>query len=250
MQNTDFPVIKLFSENNKYYMYDTGKNEILQITKLHYMEILELQKIGINKYTSYEKRDACYHDIISLLNKGYFKDYTTKEIKHQHDSIYNTLIERFSQDLILQVTQDCNFHCRYCLFANETHVERHHNKINMDFSTAQKAIDYLYTHSKDADIITVGFYGGEPLLNFKLIQKATEYVKHKFQLKRIKFLTTINGSLINDMIISFLAENDFELTISMDGDREYQDAHRKFAINGKNTFEIVKRNVLMIKKNK
>lgn len=247
MKYIDSPVIKLFIVDNKYYMYDPIKNIILQITKMHYNEILELQEIGISNYLSNKKQNIYYHDIISLFKKGFFRDYTVIDIKHQSDEILDTLINRFSQDLILQVTQDCNFKCRYCLFANDTHVERHHNKINMEFEIAQKAIDYLYNHSMDADVITIGFYGGEPLLNYQLIQKATEYVKNKFQLKKIKFLTTINGSLLTDKIIDFLVENDFELNISLDGDKEYQDAHRKFAINGKNTFEIVKANVIKIK---
>lgn len=47
----------------------------------------------------------------------------------------------------------------------------------MQWDVAQKSLDYLITHSKDVDKITVAFYGGEPLLNFKATPHEDEAVE-------------------------------------------------------------------------
>lgn len=42
----------------------------------------------------------------------------------------------------------------------------------------KKAIDFLKEHSQNAENRHIGFYGGEPLLNFELIERAVEYAKN------------------------------------------------------------------------
>ena len=50
----------------------------------------------------------------------------------------------------------------------------------MDFLVAQKSIDYLYLHSNKLDEVIIGFYGGEPLLEYKLIKEIIGYARKKF----------------------------------------------------------------------
>ena len=243
----DTPVIKMFIYKNNYYLYDFGKNNILQLSEEVFKEIKDLQRLGISKYINENKFTNHYCDVITLLNRGYFKSFTVERILHYQDSYLEVLLNRFLQDLILQVTQDCNFQCRYCLFANDTKLERTHKKINMDYLTAQKSVDYLYNHCADVSEVSIGFYGGEPFLNFDLIKRITKYASQKFQAKHVRFLTTTNASLLNDDIIQFMINNNFEVSISLDGDRDYQNNHRKYRANGNDTFDIVMRNVLKIK---
>lgn len=243
----DTPVIKLFMHNKKYYLYDFGKNNILQLSEGIFKEINDLQKLGIAEYINKNKSNQFYRDVITLLNRGYFKDFTVENVSHYCTPYLDMLLNRFLQDLILQVTQDCNFQCRYCLFANDTKVERNHKKINMDYLTAKKSVDYLYNHCADSNEVTIGFYGGEPFLNFDLIKRITEYANQKFQSKHVRFLTTTNASLLNDNIIEFLIKNHFAISISLDGDEDYQNNHRKYRANGKNTFDIVMHNITKIK---
>ena len=41
----------------------------------------------------------------------------------------------------------------------------------MDWTTAKKSIDFLIANSSSEETVNVGFYGGEPLLEFDLIKK-------------------------------------------------------------------------------
>lgn len=243
----DTPVIKMFIYKNNYYLYDFGKNNILQLSEGVFKEIKDLQRLGISKYINENKFTNHYCDVITLLNRGYFKSFTVERILHYQDSYLEVLLNRFLQDMILQVTQDCNFQCRYCLFANDTKFERTHKKTNMDYLTAQKSVDYLYNHCADVSEVRIGFYGGEPFLNFDLIKRITKYASQKFQAKHVRFLTTTNASLLNDDIIQFMINNHFEVSVSLDGDRDYQNKHRKYRENGNDTFDIVMKNVLKIK---
>ena len=70
------------------------------------------------------------------------------------------------------------------------------------------------------------FFGGEPLLNINGIKFAIEYV-HEFD-KNIQFSMVINGSLCTKEIASFLAKNQVEVIVSMDGPEEF---HNRARIN-------------------
>jgi uncharacterized protein len=83
--------------------------------------------------------------------------------------------------------------------------------------------------------ISIGFGGGEPLLNFSLIKKIVEYTNRKMHPhKRVDFYITTNGSLINDEIALFISQNFKQVGVSMDGSKSGNDSVRKYA-NGKGT---------------
>lgn len=73
----------------------------------------------------------------------------------------------------------------------------------------------------------LNFYGGEPLLCFKLIEKILSYLgpRNKELKKRANFSITTNGSLLTGEIIRFLSRHNFSLVLSFDG--LAQDVQRK-----------------------
>lgn len=112
-------------------------------------------------------------------------------------------------------------------------------------------IDYLYQFwNSELNIshdnrIAVGFYGGEPLLNFELIQETIRYVE-QLDLPSTKFMynMTTNAVLL-DRYMDYLAEKEFHLLLSLDGNK-YNDSYR-VAKNGKPSFDIVVSNILKLK---
>lgn len=76
--------------------------------------------------------------------------------------------------LIFEVTEKCNLNCSYCTY-NEYY--NHHSQRNSEFLSFDKArnlIDFFHINRKsisdDPNLpLTIGFYGGEPLLNINLI---------------------------------------------------------------------------------
>ena len=248
MHNNNSPIIKSFIYVGKYFFYDTFSNCLFSVSKEQYTEIILLQNIGTEAYLKLNKDTKSYYDILLLLKRGLMKSKIIDIIEHRDTVYMKELVDRCMCNITLQVTQDCNFKCRYCAFAFDNAIGRVHNKSSISMDIAKRSIDYLYDHSKDIDFLMVAFYGGEPLLNYKLITSIVEYTEKKFFTKNIEYRMTINGSLLNDEIMDFLIKYNFQIAISFDGPREIQDHHRLFKSSGNGTHDVVYNNILKLRK--
>ncbi|MDF2989337.1 MAG: Radical domain protein, partial [Eubacterium sp.] len=108
-------------------------------------------------------------------------------------------------------------------------------------------IDFYIEHSVDSDLINIGFYGGEPLIEFELIKKCILYVESISEGKNLMFTMTTNGTLLKEEIVRFLEEHGVVIRISLDGPKEVHDRSRKFAFNNFGSFDKIIENVNMIK---
>ena len=85
----------------------------------------------------------------------------------------------------------------------------------------------------------LNFYGGEPLLSFRLIRQVVSFLKDnaKKHNQTVHYSLTTNGSLLTDEIIHFLDEHKFSVELSFDG--LAQDAGRQKG-SGKKLVPIIK----------
>jgi uncharacterized protein len=117
--------------------------------------------------------------------------------------------------LYLIVSEICNFRCKYC--RQYIHGKPNQSAV-MDFSAARQAIDYFFLQAlKPTGTV---FYGGEPMINSKLILKCIEYIKSKYKNSiRADFDFTIitNGTLIDNKTAKSLAQYGVYIIISLDG---------------------------------
>lgn len=234
------PLIKLFKTVGKYYVYDTNRNIILNISSKQY-KILE------NCIEDDNQGYAEIEEIDKLRKEGFLSSNRVKEIVHPYDELASFYLENNIKMLILQVTQQCNFRCEYCVYSGN-YLTRTHSSKKMSISTAFKGIDFIINHSKNNNKINIGFYGGEPLLEFDFVKKCIEYAEEKAEGKDVEFNMTTNGSLLNDEIVEFLYKHNVSLTISLDGPKEIQDSHRKFAFTNCGSFDKVMKNIENIEK--
>lgn len=123
----------------------------------------------------------------------------------------------------LFVSQECNLACSYCYGDGG---EYRKNKMFMDESTAINFIDKFITKENSGYLIN--FFGGEPLLNFNLMKTIVAECKAKAKKHgfRIVFNMTTNGTVWNDKIAKFVAEEIGTVTISLDGPQNINDAQR------------------------
>lgn len=246
MSVSDVPIIKLFVVDHKYYIYDTCCNEILCITKELYLSMQRLLEEGMTMFIKKESNSAIKRDILLLKDRGYLSPVFIREILRSNDSYIEEMLTRCINALILQVTQNCNFSCRYCLYEQDSQPNRMHSAEKMSIETAKQSVDFLFDHAQDSRQVTLSFYGGEPFLNFKVIRDTVLYAEQKFKQKQITFHTTTNGSLLTKEIIAFLIEHNFYLMVSLDGPKHFNDRHRKFRADGRGTFDVVYKNLLQI----
>lgn len=165
-----------------------------------------------------------------LLDKGFFvpRDFNAL----QYFSKSTTHIRPSINVATFILTSVCNFQCKYCFV--ETRIKEP-LKHKMSKGTATKAVDLLKRTVKD-DFITIVFYGGEPLLEFDILQHVVTCAK-QLQLNA-KYRLITNGSVMNDKIAVFLKTNDFEVGISLDGEKQINDTMR-INTSGEGTYEIV-----------
>lgn len=90
----------------------------------------------------------------------------------------------------------------------------------MTLPVAKDCIDWIFTHvPEDLKEIEITLIGGEPLLQFSLIQEIADYTWNKYPQENYIFFTVTNGTLLTpEMKEWFLAHKKrFVLGLSLDG---------------------------------
>lgn len=234
------PFIKLLHTINAGYFYDVNRNQLVDISEESYQY---LQDLLADKEVGTEPEEITY-----LRQSGYLSDHHVEKIEHPYSQYLEDMLNRNCRKITLQVTQNCNFRCRYCVYSNDNqNSQRHHSNKVMTEETAFKAIDFLAEHSVDTSEVNIGFYGGEPLLNFDLIKKCINYAHDRFAGKECSFSMTTNASLLSEEVIDFLVKNDVNLLISFDGPKVIQDANRIYPGYSGSTYDLVRNKILLIK---
>lgn len=149
------------------------------------------------------------------------------------------------KELVLEVTTGCNMRCRYCIFGNyyDQLKRKSPSPQNMSEDVAYRAIDMYYDLIMEGKKFNperrpcVAFYGGEPLMNWDLVKKASLYARKKFG-KDVFITLTSNATLLNDDILYFFKEHDIYPLFSLDGPKNQNDKNRVNSI-GNGTFDLV-----------
>ncbi len=141
--------------------------------------------------------------------------------------------------LVLNVTNTCNLSCGYCYEYGEDRLS-HSPPRAMSWEVARRAVDFLFEHSGQSDRVSLTFFGGEPLLNFKLIRQTVDYAEQRATElgKHIDFSLTTNATLLTRQVIDFLAEHRIGVTVSIDGPRELNDRLRVFP-SGRGSYDVI-----------
>lgn len=227
------PFIKLLSYKNKlYFVYDVNRNELKNITGETYNI---LRDILAEKKTI---KDGNF-EINRMLTEGYLLSDRPQHIEQPLNKYLPFYINNRINGIVLQVTQNCNLKCKYCVYAINGIYNRKHSSKHMEWDTAKKAIDYLRVHSKDLSNVRISFYGGEPMLNMALIEKVVLYAEKTMPYKKLSFAMTTNLTLLSSDNINFFKNHKFKLTVSLDGPKDVNDKNRFFAVNGESTYNTV-----------
>lgn len=130
------------------------------------------------------------------------------------------------KSLSLNVAQSCNLSCSYC-YADEGRFGG--NARIMSESVALAAIDRLIADAPPQSDLLLGFMGGEPFINRRLVHAATRYAAIAAERAghRMRFSITTNGTLVREADADLLAEFPFAVAVSLDGTRATNDGQRR-----------------------
>jgi uncharacterized protein len=149
------------------------------------------------------------------------------------------------QTLVLNVTSKCNLSCGYCYEYGEDRIVEATTKPRfMNEDTARQSVDFMFSEAGESPTVNLTFFGGETLLNFKMLKSALAYAKERAKPlgKQVNASLTTNATLLREEIIDWIVENDVGVTVSIDGAREQQDKFRVFS-NGMGSYDLVVPNI-------
>lgn len=180
---------------------------------------------------------------------------TPKDDSREFEIAASGLEDKLNQPTILYLmtSWNCNLDCKYCPFPKLT---KNTKAQNLSTKNAFAGIDLWVEHLKekyDPDLqYFVIFYGGEPLLNKKVIRDSLDYLKKKQQMdelpNNINIMLATNGILVDDEIIALCKKYKITVTVGLDGPKSINDV-LKIDNNGTGTFDkIVDKIKLLIKR--
>jgi uncharacterized protein len=262
-------MIEFKSANENKYAWDGDLGLFMPITPTMSAVLKEISSIdSASKEAIIEELKAefdeeevayCY-DLIQKYEKFKLKfNISTREVSDVDLSALAIKIHLLRHGLLqltLNITEDCNFGCKYCVYRGfYTYSNRANSSEYMSFSTAKKAIDYyfsLFEEGKRYNPIrktpTIGFYGGEPLLNFDLIRRCVEYINLTYYAFETHYTITTNGSCLDKDKADWLMQNNFLILLSLDGPEDEHNRNRVYK-NGNPTFKEIMKNVAELESN-
>ncbi len=143
--------------------------------------------------------------------------------------------------LCINIAHDCNLRCKYC-FAGQGGYGQW--RMLMSFDVARRAVDFLIAHSGPREHCELDFFGGEPLMNWHVVQQTVDYVhkQEKKHHKKIKMSLTTNGMLLDKEKVKYLTDNHISLILSLDGRKEMHDRMRP-GVHGEGTYDEILKNL-------
>ncbi len=241
------PLAKLFRTAAHGYLYDTGTNKVFQCEEPVFALLEQFfsrdTDEAIHSFLEAHGRQA-FLDAVEKIKEVVEKEHVLSVSKvtgfglSDHYGDINDLIASSLWVLTLEVTENCNLRCGYCVYNPQVTYMRNHGVRDMSLDVAYRAIDYLNNHSSKRERVAVTFYGGEPLLRFPFIRSCVRYARSVIKGRTVDFNITTNATLVTPEIIDFFVRNDFIVNVSLDGPQEIHDRYRKDA-HGRGSYERV-----------
>lgn len=143
--------------------------------------------------------------------------------------------EEYVTKYTILTTTECNARCFYC-------YEKGCKKVTMSEETADKAASFIKEQcGKNA--VNISWFGGEPLVNYKVIDRITEKLKSE----GIRYLCSMvsNGYLFDDEIVQ-KAVNHWELKnvqITLDGTEDVYNRSKAYVYDEGSAYQVVLGNI-------
>ena len=175
---------------------------------------------------------------MELYSTNSFNEEKLAQIKGEQQRLadFPVPFQRKMKRITLCVSNDCDLRCRYCYAQGGNYGQRRHL---MNEKTALEFVNFCYRELKELDYVM--FFGGEPLLNWKIILLiCKEFMRRQEDGGHLhpKFSMVTNGTNYNNKIAQIIRKYISDITISIDGSKDIDDYNRIYP-NGNGSFDKV-----------
>jgi His-Xaa-Ser system radical SAM maturase HxsB len=143
------------------------------------------------------------------------------------------------------VTGCCNFRCDYCQASS---APPEFEGLNMSRDTARAVVDMVFQTPSPA--VKIEFQGGEPLLNWPVVQHVVEYAEkvNRRCRKHLEFVLCTNLTLLESKMLAFLRHHGVMISTSLDGPRDLHNLHR-ISRDGSSGYDLWRDKLALVQEN-
>ena len=250
--------VELFKTERYYWALDANRVEFVKIDDVAFeiLHCLRKEHLSLDEIASRlpqysrETIEETLREIFAAQQYGYFLPTDFKRrLRFKRDDYRSVLSDRMG-GLTISLTTQCNLACSYCLFGGQYSRYPTLSGRTMTWAVLRNALDFLILHSRNSKRIHVLFFGGEPLIAFKLIKRAVAHLRNSLinDPRELRLSICTNGTILNELIMSFLVDNKITIQFSLDGGKEIHDQSRCFKSNRKGSFDIILKNLKTIER--
>lgn len=218
-----------------------GDTFMMMIVNKVVCQILETLKKGHSPEEVANKINLPESDVISVIKSIEEKISNGVSLLPTQNLDTSKVVDRIT----LHISNDCNLRCKYCYASGGNYMQE---RTLMNEKTARDFVNFCILNFDQVKQIV--FFGGEPMLNVKIMKVVCNLFKQNFVEGKIlyipKFGIITNGTIINSDIIEFFKENITDITVSIDGPKDVNDANRVYS-NGNGSYKAIKRFITTVK---
>lgn len=234
----------IFNTKNNNYYYDTATGKVVSCND---MEIETIDNILLEKVDLEEEcsKNKIFGDFVA--REKLFNDNENWGFLLPTRQEFKELVRGKCEQIVLELTEDCNLRCGYCIYNDHHKKHRKFSNKTMSFDIAKRSIDFVMQEYQ-GDEFALTFYGGEPLMNFKVMKRTIEYFKKQYPMVEKSFGFTTNLTLLDDEMIEYFSNlNELEIVCSLDGPQSLHDKFRR-DLHGNGSHDIATSNFIKLMK--
>jgi len=171
-----------------------------------------------------------------LKTKGFLKNESNQKHLAKRFSSKNEFLKTGPSLHIIVVTLRCNHSCVYC---HATAGGLKNKKLDMNKKVAKSVVDTIFKSPNKN--IAIEFQGGEPLVNFPIVQFIVDYAQKKNKKEDKNLIITIvsNLSLMDEKKLNWMFKRRVIFCTSLDGPESIHNQNRIF-LDGNSYQETIK----------
>lgn len=222
---------------SRYNVLCATENGVVLLYNLLYKQLIELEKDElaiieremINPESSLGKM---------LVEMRFFISENEDELEYYKYYYNKSHFDQSVLSLSILTTLACNLSCPYCYESK--------NGSYMKETTANQVIEWVAKQIKGKQVLSVNWFGGEPLLNLGVMQKLSDAFISLCNEANVRYIAgiTTNGCLLTPEMVEAIEKiNVFNVQVTFDGSEFYHNK-MKYLSKGEGSYNKIVSNII------
>lgn len=153
--------------------------------------------------------------------------------------------------LTFMSARTCNLACQYCFAGQGEYGECSEKPKYMTLDNYINAVEHVVENMYPEGVMSISFFGGEPLLNIKVIKAFVIFIHEYFNEKQLdipRISISTNGVTLDEETVEFFSKYAIAVGLSLDGPKEINDFGRKSKDDSFSYFDMLNKKIKLLRK--